>query len=227
MKKLATIFVFLSGLGLAFSPAFSQKTERERSLFEDQHENSVKPINLDKIAKVFPEVMEYGYTGKVLLEFDVDAGGTAGNVRILATTRKDLFDKSALELVDRFRFETGNPIKNIRYEMGFCLNSDQVTPVFCNIQFERVGGPERPYVTVYSMPYYTRYQVQKRICGTVTVRFDVDAKGKIKNEKFVSATRPGQFEIGLKRALERFKFEREMPAQGIEYAITYDLPGRC
>lgn len=216
--------VFSSSLALATGSGFSAE---QRSLFEDQHENLVEPINLKSISKVFPELMEYGYTGKVLLEFDIDTGGAANNIKVLAATRKEMFDKSAVELVRRFRFEAGSPMQNVRYEIGFCLNSDMVTPVFCNIQFERISGPERPFVTVYSMPYYTRYQVQKRICGTVTVRFDVDDKGKIKNERFISATRPGQFEIGLKRALERFKFEKQMPARGIEYRVTYDLPGRC
>jgi len=226
MKTWLFIPVFFLPLLVAATPGFGGE-DRERSLFEDQNENQFEPINLEKIAKVFPEIMEYGYAGKVLLEFEIDAGGVPTNIRILESTRKVIFDKSAVKLLGRFRFEPGQPVKAARYEMGFCLNSDRVTPVFCNIQFERVGGPERPYVTVYSIPYYTTYQVKKRICGTVTVRFDVDAKGKIKNEKFVSATRPGQFEIGLKRALERFKFEKGMPAQGIEYKVTYDLPGRC
>lgn len=224
MRNFFTIFLVSSSLAVVAFPGFGAEG---RSLFEDQPGNQVEPINLDKIARVFPEVMEYGYSGKVLLEFDIDAGGSATNVRVIDSTRKIIFDKSARDLLKRFRFEAGNPIENARYEIGFCLQSDQVTPVFCNILYERVGGPERPFVTVYSMPYYTWYQVKKSICGTVTVRFDVDAKGKIKNEKFVSASRPGQFEIGLKRALERFKFEKGMPARGIEYKVTYDLPGRC
>lgn len=226
MKGIFPIVLFSSSLAMAANLGFGAE-DRERSLFEDQHENLFEPINLNKIAKVFPEVMEYGYAGKVLLEFDINAGGTAINIRILENTRRVIFDKSAVKLLEKFRFAPGNPVRNARYEIGFCLQSDHITPVFCNIQFERVEGPERPYVTVYSIPYYTSYQVKKSICGTVTVRFDVDAKGKIKNEKFVSATRPGQFEIGLKRALERFRFEKGMPAQGITYKITYDLPGRC
>lgn len=224
MNQIFSIFLVSSALALAANPGLGAEG---RSLFEDQPGNQVEPLNLDKISKVFPEIMEYGYSGKVLLEFDIDSGGAVTNVRIIDRTRKIIFDKSAKNLLKRFRFEAGNPIKNARYEIGFCLQSDQVTPVFCNILYQRVGGPERPYVTVYSMPYYTWYQVRKSICGTVTVRFDVDNKGKIQNEKFISASRPGQFEIGLKRALERFKFEKGNPAQGIVYKVTYDLPGRC
>ncbi len=224
MRRSFFIFLFSASLALAANPGLGAEG---KSLFEDQTENQVEPINLDKISRVFPEVMEYGYSGKVLLEFDIDAGGSAKNIRIIDSTRKVIFDKSARELLERFRFETGNPMQNVRYEIGFCLQSDQVTPVLCNIHYQRVAGPERPYVTVYSMPYYTWYQVKKNVCGSVVVRFDVDKKGRIKNEKFVSASRPGQFEIGLKRALERFKFEKGMAAQGIEYKVTYDLPGRC
>lgn len=221
--KKSLIFAF-STIALA---AFSAAAGEERSLFEDQNENAIEPVNLDKIARVWPEIMEYGYAGKVLLEFDIDQNGKPVNAKVLEATRRVIFDKAAFKLLGKFQFEKGKPMHGVRYEMGFCLQSDSVTPVLCDIQFERVAGPVEPLVVVYSIPYFTYYHVKKGICGTLVVRFDVDSDGHVQNPDILEASRPGQFEIGLKRALDRFKFEKNKPAKGIEYRVTYRLPGRC
>lgn len=201
--------------------------EIERSLFESEHKNLVEPENLAKIAKTFPQIMEFGYAGKVLLEFDINAAGKAENVKVIATTRDLLFDEAARKTLARFEFATGAPRQSVHYEMTFCLKSDIHTPVFCDIRFKRVAGPERPYVDVYSVPYYSSHPARKGYCGTVHVRFEVDDLGQARHVEILGSTHPGQFEIALQRALARFQFEKGMAAKGIEYKVSFSLPGRC
>lgn len=201
--------------------------EIERSLFESEQKNLVEPVNLEQISKTFPQIMRFGYAGKVLLAFDVNAAGRAENVEVIAATRELLFDEAARKTLARFEFAKGAPLANVNYEMSFCLESDRVTPVFCDIRYRRVAGPERPYVDVYSVPYYTHHAVRRGYCGTVHLRFDVDLLGQAQNVEVVGSTFPGQFEISLLRSLARFQFERDTPVRGIEYKVSFSLPGRC
>ncbi len=159
--------------------------------------------------------------------FDIDLSGIPHNPRILAATREVIFDRAAQKLVNKFRFEPGQARRAVPYEITFCLKSDRITPVLCDIQFERIGGPADPKVTVYSIPYYNSYAVLKGICGNVVVRFNVDGAGKVRKERIVSSSRPGQFEISLKRSLVRFRFEKGNPQKGIEYKVSFSLPGKC
>ncbi len=210
----------------SFTPA-SSMAQGNASLFENQNVNEVEPVNLAKITKIFPQIMHYGYAGKVLVTFDIDLSGVPHNIRIVEATRKVIFDGAAEKLVNKFRFEPGHARRAVPYEVTFCLKSDRITPVLCDIQFERIGGPADPKVTVYSIPYYNTYAVKKGICGNVVVRFNVDKAGLVQKPRIVSASRPGQFEISLKRSLARFRFERGNPQKGIEYKVSFSLPGGC
>lgn len=203
------------------------QAQNDTSLFENQSKNQFEPLNLAKITKVFPQIMRYGYAGKVLVRFDLNAAGVPHNIQIIETTRETIFDGAAEKLMRKFRFAPGPMRQGLLYEITFCLMGDRITPVLCDIQFERVAGPADPRVTVYSIPYYNSYAVKKAICGAVWVRFDVDAAGRIQNLVILSSSRPGQFEISLKRSLARFRFEKDDPARGIEYKISFSLPGRC
>ena len=221
------IRLFASALAAWGVVSSAAAAEIERSLFESEHKNLVEPVNLEKISKTFPQIMEFGYAGKVLLAFDIDGAGKAVNMQVIATTRDRLFDEAARKTLARFEFEPGAPRVGVNYEMSFCLESDRVTPVFCDIRYRRVAGPERPFVDVYSVPYYTHHAVRRGYCGTVHVRFDVDALGQAQAIEVVGSTFPGQFEIALLRSLARFQFEKDAPAQGIEYKVSFSLPGRC
>lgn len=223
MKKFIFILPFL------FYAPVAGAYDVDITLFEQQSRNEVEPINLGEISKLFPQVMNYGYAGKVLLEFNITADGRAENVEVVLATRDLLFDKSATKLLAKFRFAPNAPKNNVRYEMGFCLQSDRLTPVLCDIQFVRTseGAGNTPKVIVYSLPYYNYYAFRKGICGWVDVRFDVNERGLVRHIRILNSSRPGQFEISLKRALARFRFELEKPATGIEYRISFSLPGRC
>ena len=219
-------------IGLIFLVLFSFATastsaQENASLFETQDVNQVKPTNLNKISRTFPQIMHYGYAGKVLVQFDIDLSGNTRNIRVLEATREVIFDRAAVKMVKKFKFVTGQAQNNVPYEITFCLQSDRITPVLCDIQFQRVGGPADPKIIIYSIPYYNSYAVGKSICGNVVVRFNVDKAGLVQKERIVSATRPGQFEISLKRSLQRFRFEPGNPQQGIVYKISFGLPGRC
>lgn len=207
-------------------PALGQG-EVQRSLFESENKNLVEPQNLAQISKIFPMIMEFGYAGKVLLEFDIDARGRAQNARVIAATRPLMFDTAAMKILDKFEFAEGRPMEGVHYEMSFCLKSDRVTPVFCDIRFQRVAGPERPFVVVYSTPYYASHAARKGYCGWVRVGFNVDALGQAQDIRVLESSTPGQFEISLRRSLERFQFEKDRPAEGIEYKVWFGLPGRC
>ncbi|MCH8347525.1 MAG: TonB family protein [Proteobacteria bacterium] len=222
--KHAVCLIFL--VLFSFTPA-SSMAQGNVSLFENRSSNEVEPINMAKITKIFPQIMHYGYAGKVLVTFDIDLSGVPHNTRILEATRKVIFDGAAEKLVNKFRFEPGHARQAVPYEITFCLKGDRITPVLCDIQFERIGGPADPKVTVYSIPYYNTYAVRKAICGNVVVRFNVDKAGLVQKERIVSSSRPGQFEISLKRSLVRFRFEKGNPQKGIEYKVSFSLPGRC
>jgi TonB family protein len=226
MHRIASAVVFFGAL-VGFASSSAGAAEIQRSLFESENKNLVEPTNLEQISKTFPQIMHFGYAGKVLLQFDVNAAGKAENVRVIETTRDLLFDEAARKTLARFDFAPGHPLTGVHYEMSFCLKSDGVTPVFCDIRFQRVAGPERPYVDVYSVPYYADHPARKGYCGSVTVRFDVNNLGQAQNVEVVSASFPGQFEIALLRSLDRFQFEKNMAAKGIEYKVSFSLPGRC
>lgn len=222
--KHAVCLIFLALF--SFTPA-SSMAQGNASLFENRSSNEFEPINLAKITKIFPQIMRYGYAGKVLVTFDIDLSGVPHNTRVLAATREIIFDRAAEKLVNKFRFEPGQVRRAVPYEITFCLMGDRITPVLCDIQFERIGGPADPKVTVYSIPYYNTYAVRKAICGNVVVRFNVDSAGLVQKERIISSSRPGQFEISLKRSLVRFRFEKGNPQKGIEYKVSFSLPGRC
>ena len=225
MKTLLGFILILVFTGLALQNL--AKAKDDVSLFENQNKNQFEPINLAKITKVFPQIMKYGYAGKVLVRFDLNAAGVPHNIQIIEATRETIFDGAAEKLMNKFRFAPGPMRQGLLYEITFCLMSDRITPVLCDIQFERVAGPADPKVIVYSIPYYNSYAVKKAICGNVRVRFDVDKAGRIQNVDILSSSRPGQFEISLKRSLSRFRFEKHDPARGIEYNVKFSLPGRC
>lgn len=212
---------------LAFGSTALAQGEVERSLFESENKNLVEPENLTQISKIFPMIMEFGYAGKVLLEFDINADGKAQNTQVIAATRPVMFDTAAMKILDKFKFAEGRPMEGVHYEMSFCLKSDRVTPVFCDIRFKRVAGPERPFVIVYSTPYYASHAARKGYCGWVRVGFNVDALGQAQDIRVLESSKPGQFEISLRRSLERFQFEKNTPAEGIEYRVSFGLPGRC
>lgn len=215
------------GAGLVIAGLVPVQAQNNQSLFEGQPQGLMEPENIDVINRVFPQIMKHGYAGKVIVRFDIDDAGVPQNFEILEATRDVIYDGAARKLVKKFRFPAGAPKTGFVYPITFCLMGDRITPVLCDIQFERVAGPAEPRVLVYSIPYYNSYAVKKKICGNVLVRFDVDKAGLIQHTRIISSTRPGQFEISLKRSLARFEFERGKPAKGIEYKIGFGLPGRC
>ena len=198
-------------------------------LFYIRPPSTPEPKNIKSIASDFRYLVKYKRTGKVLVEFDIDEKGKTSNFRIVKASRQDMYDDIARKVVRKFRFPSNAPQTRVRYDLTFCLKSDQISPILCDIHFEKIndGAGDSPALVAYVIPLYNQNAANKGICGNVVMRFDVDSKGAVQNQEVVSASRGGQFEINIKSALSSFKFEKGKPAKGIEYKISFGLPGRC
>ncbi|MER5077090.1 TonB family protein [Providencia vermicola] len=60
--------------------------------------------------------------------------------------------------------------------------------------------------------------------GYVKVRYDIDADGRVTNIEFVEATPKGLFERDVKRAMNRWTFEK-LPAKGYVTEIYFKIDG--
>lgn len=213
----------------AASPPPAPKISGVELLFYIRPASTPEPKNIKSLASDFRYLVKYKFTGKALVEFDIDEKGKTSNFRIIKTSRQDIYDGIIQKLVRKFRFPANAPQMGVLYDLTLCLKSDQISPILCNIHFEKIndGTGDSPALVAYVIPFYNQNAANKGICGNVVMRFDVDRSGVVKNQEVVSASRSGQFEINIKSALASFKFARGKPAKGIEYKISFGLPGRC
>lgn len=211
------------------SPPPAPEISGRELLFYIRPPSTPEPKNIKSIASDFRYLAKYTHAGKALVEFDIDEKGKTANFRIIKTSRQDIYEGIISKVVRKFRFPSNAPQMRVRYDLTLCLKSDRISPILCDINFENVndGTGGSPALVAYVIPLYTQNAANKGICGNVVMRFDVDSNGVVQNQEVVSASRSGQFEINIKSALANFKFAKGKPAQGIEYKISFSLPGRC
>lgn len=202
---------------------------REELLFFTRPETTPRPANFKSIGSNFPYSVNYRHPGKVLVEFDIDENGKTSNFKMLKATRSKVYENTARKVVKKMRFSSNFPQQAVRYDLTFCMKSDLISRVLCDIRFEKVnpGSGGSPSLATYFIPLYNQRAADKGICGNVVVRFDVDQDGNVKNQKILSASQAGQFEINLKDAMSRFRFKAGEPTTGMEYKVNFGLPGRC
>lgn len=99
--------------------------------------------------------------------------------------------------------------------VGFQLSTAQAALV---VQAE-------PAVVKVVPPSYPRAAERRSIEGTVTVSIDVNADGSVAAVNIVSADPAGIFETAATKAVERWRFEKDMPAQGVLKTIRFQVQG--
>ncbi|NRA28758.1 MAG: energy transducer TonB [Parvularculaceae bacterium] len=74
-------------------------------------------------------------------------------------------------------------------------------------------------------PSYPRAAERRSIEGSVTVSIDVNADGSVAAVNVVSADPAGIFDTAAIKAVQRWKFEKDMPAQGVLKTIRFKVQG--
>ncbi len=72
-------------------------------------------------------------------------------------------------------------------------------------------------------PEYPRGAERRKIEGSVTLTFDVDASGKTSNIAVVDASMPGVFDKAAEKALEQWRFEEGQTGNAISVTIDFKL----
>lgn len=90
-----------------------------------------------------------------------------------------------------------------------------------NSQSTKKGGPRALHKQAPSYPERARRLGKE---GYVKVRYDIDDGGRVTNIEFVEASPKGLFERDVKRAMNRWTFEKQ-PAKGYVTEIYFKLDG--
>lgn len=203
---------------------------RQELLFYVRPEGLPQARNMKSVASDFPNLSSYVNSGKILVTFDIEENGRTSNFQIIRATRKGVYDDEAKNVVKKLRFEKGTTIRGVIYDFSFCKASDRLGKLICDIRFEKVGeaAAAAPKLLRFAVPAYNTNAVRRKICGTVNIRFDVTSEGFVTNSKIVTASGAGgQFGFNVKEAVETFKFAGGHPTQGVEYKVSFGLPGTC
>ena len=81
-------------------------------------------IGSPKIQLIFPDDVPNCVEGSVLIGFDVDKDGAPLNVRVIESAPPEVFDKAAIETVQRFRLLNAAGLKNIKYRLRYPPQGD-------------------------------------------------------------------------------------------------------
>ncbi|MEE8295136.1 MAG: TonB family protein [Sphingomonadales bacterium] len=203
---------------------------RQELLFYVRPEGLPQPRNMKSVASDFPNLSSYTSSGKVLVSFDIEENGRTSNLQIIRATRKGAYDDEAKTVVKKLRFEKGTPIRGVIYDFSFCKASDRLRKLICDIRFEKANeaAENAPRLLKFAVPTYNTNAVRRGICGAVNIRFDVNSEGLVSNSRIVTASGAGgQFGFNVKEAVDTFKFAGGSPTSGVEYKVSFGLPGTC
>lgn len=212
------------------APLALPSVTREELLFYVRPGELPQARNMKSVASDFQTLSKYTKSGKILVVFDIEENGRTSNFQIINATRRNVYDDEAKSVVKKLRFEKGPPIRGVIYDFSFCKRSDRIRNLICDIRFEKVGeaAAGAPKLLSFTVPAYNTNAVRRGICGSVNIRFNITGEGSVSNSEIVNATGTGgQFGFNVKEAVETFKFAGGFPTQGVEYKVSFGLPGTC
>jgi protein TonB len=97
------------------------------------------------------------------------------------------------------------------------------TPSAKNAPSASVSSGPRPVSR--SEPQYPPRAYALRQEGRVSVKFDVDAEGGVRNVEILSAKPRNMFEREVKQAMRKWRYESGKPSQGIVVNISFQIDG--
>jgi TonB family protein len=160
------------------------------------------------------ELEERKLAGQVVLEFTVDADGTAHAPKVLWATHA-AFVSEALRTLEKYRFEPARqgplPVKSgaTRGQMEFVsLGADRAVQLAANhlsvVDPDKFSDPPRPIVM--AEPVYSRDRLLAAEAGSATVEFTVTERGATTDVLLREASRP-EFGAALVAAVESWRFD--------------------
>ena len=81
---------------------------------------------VSRVEPIYPlEAAELGLEGSVVLSFDIDLEGRVGNVDVVESSPSRVFDKASKIALRQWLYsKPGKPLKDVRIQLDFRLNSD-------------------------------------------------------------------------------------------------------
>lgn len=132
MKRKLAIFSLVSSLflfnGLSIQATQAHPLDTQLNTQSDTQKDvnrtsNEKPKVLSRPFPHYPEKARLeGIEGDLEAKFDVDENGRVENIRILNSTLVDVFGLSLVQAMEKWRYETGKPTKDLKIVMQFRLN---------------------------------------------------------------------------------------------------------
>lgn len=180
---------------------------------------------------------------QVLLRFNVFPDGSVHHAHAIFTLLSPADTAAVLQALDQWRFKpamhgTEAVAGEFMYPLFFGPDAAQArTRFFCRNQ-PLVYKPDSSceivdfgHWRIFRMdPVYPAGFLDKHLAGSVTLSFDVDARGRVQDPKVVSATPPGIFDATALAAVRQWYFEplqeqKDPTEQHVTVTVKFTPPG--
>ncbi|MEI9986730.1 MAG: TonB family protein [Aliidongia sp.] len=159
--------------------------------------------------------------GHVKIQFTIDANGRVQDPQVLESAPPGLFDAAALDAMKAWRYEPRR------------VDGQAVTQPNNMIALDFAPGPVDPAHTAVMInagpAYYPREAYQKGLEGDVTVSFDIDQNGIVKNAKAIHSTVPEIFDGDAVSSIKNSRFRpvtvngMSVGAEGLSVTVPFRL----
>ncbi|BDH45814.1 hypothetical protein TUM12370_18580 [Salmonella enterica subsp. enterica serovar Choleraesuis] len=82
---------------------------------------------------------------------------------------------------------------------------------------------DKPRIIHKELPVYPYYAAKNHIDGVVVFNYDVDAEGKVSEMRIIKSTPDHLFDDAVVKAVAKWRFERNKPAQNMQMTIKLKI----